>query len=99
MTYKDLEKLSVDQQLIYDKRTFCQYYYDFILNNHTFFQAFVLKTLMTPQIYRIMNFFNLLLITIIITTFFLCHATDSEENHVKIDINLEFLDWLPIRST
>jgi len=56
-TKRDFEEMSIEEQIMYDKRSFCRYYLDYLLEDHIFFRAFLLKSLLVPQYIRIHTFF------------------------------------------
>jgi len=71
--------MELSDLILYDKRTFCEFYYDFLKSDHIFLKAFVLKTLIVPQYIRIHSFFFFIFCAMMINAF-LYNLDDNTDN-------------------
>ena len=80
-TEKDVELLTLEQKLKYDKRTFFQYYRDKLLTTHMLLSALFYKSLLIPQFIRI----SLLCTSIVLTFSF--NAVFFTDSHIDTKTN------------
>jgi hypothetical protein len=56
-TNRDYQLMTVDESLLYDKRTFLEYYFKVLIRTHLIIRAFYYKSIIVPQFIRIIAFF------------------------------------------
>jgi hypothetical protein len=57
MTYQEIEELSVDQLLKYDKRNMFRFYFDLLKREHILIQTFAIISAINPRYLMIISFY------------------------------------------
>ncbi len=83
--YADLAKLTIEEQIKYDKRTFKEYFIDNVYHMHSIAVTFMTPLLIPPSIIRLIDFFTRVSFLFSLNALVYTDTYIEKQNNIKTD--------------